>query len=42
MLIGLDRFHAPISGVRYAIGVLYWAGQAGISQRRVGLEPVSQ
>jgi len=42
MLIGLDRFHAPISGVRYAIGVLYWAGQAGISERRVGLEPVSQ
>jgi alkenylglycerophosphocholine/alkenylglycerophosphoethanolamine hydrolase len=33
-LIGLDRFHAPIPGVRYPIILLYWAGQVGISQRR--------
>ena len=33
-LIGLDRFHAPIPGVRYPIIFLYWAGQVGISQRR--------
>lgn len=30
-LIGLDRFHAPIPGVRYPIILLYWAGQLGIS-----------
>ena len=30
-LIGLDRFHAPIAGVRYPIGLLYWAGQTGIA-----------
>lgn len=30
-LIGLDRFHAPIDGVRYAIILLYWAGQLGIA-----------
>lgn len=30
-LIALDRFHAPIGGVRYAIVLLYWAGQAGIA-----------
>jgi alkenylglycerophosphocholine hydrolase len=30
-LIGLDRFHAPIPGVRYPIGLLYWAGQALIA-----------
>jgi len=35
-LIGLDRFHAPIPGVRYPIILLYWAGQVGISQRRLG------
>lgn len=39
-LIGLDRFHAPIPGVRYPIILLYWAGQAGISQRRRGPAPV--
>jgi alkenylglycerophosphocholine/alkenylglycerophosphoethanolamine hydrolase len=39
-LIGLDRFHAPIPGVRYAIILLYWAGQVGISQRRPGPAPV--
>ena len=39
-LIGLDRFHAPIPGVRYAIILLYWAGQVGISQRRPGMAPV--
>jgi alkenylglycerophosphocholine hydrolase len=30
-LIALDRFHAPVPGVRYAIILLYWAGQAGIA-----------
>ena len=30
-LIGLDRFHAPIPGVRYPIILLYWAGQALIA-----------
>jgi uncharacterized membrane protein YhhN len=30
-LIGLDRFHAPIPGVRYPIILLYWAGQCGIA-----------
>jgi alkenylglycerophosphocholine hydrolase len=30
-LIALDRFRAPISGVRYAVILLYWAGQAGIA-----------
>lgn len=30
-LIALDRFHAPIAGVHYAIIVLYWAGQVGIA-----------
>ena len=30
-LIALDRFRAPMSGVRYAIILLYWAGQAGIA-----------
>lgn len=33
-LIGLDRFHAPIPGVRYPIIFLYWAGQALLSRRR--------
>jgi alkenylglycerophosphocholine hydrolase len=41
-LIGLDRFHAPIPGARYAIGLLYWAGQTGLSQRRLGPEPVTR
>ena len=40
-LIGLDRFHAPIPGVRYPIILLYWAGQSGISLRRRGPGPVS-
>jgi alkenylglycerophosphocholine/alkenylglycerophosphoethanolamine hydrolase len=30
-LLALDRFRAPIGGVRYAIILLYWAGQAGIA-----------
>jgi uncharacterized membrane protein YhhN len=30
-LIGLDRFRAPIPGVRYPIMLLYWLGQAGIA-----------
>lgn len=30
-LIALDRFRAPIPGARYAIILLYWAGQAGIT-----------
>lgn len=30
-LIGLDRFRAPITGVRYPIILFYWAGQAGIA-----------
>ena len=43
-LIGLDRFHAPIAGVRYPIILLYWAGQCGIalsSLSRPRIEPVS-
>jgi uncharacterized membrane protein YhhN len=38
-LIGLDRFHAPIPGVRYPIIFLYWAGQMGISLSRRRTEP---
>jgi len=30
-LIALDRFHAPIRGVRYPIILLYWLGQWGIA-----------
>jgi alkenylglycerophosphocholine/alkenylglycerophosphoethanolamine hydrolase len=30
-LIALDRFHAPIPGVRYVIILLYWLGQVGIT-----------
>lgn len=30
-LIGLDRFHEPLLGARYAIILLYWAGQAGLA-----------
>lgn len=30
-LIGLDRFHAPLPGARYAIIALYWAGQTGLA-----------
>jgi len=30
-LIGLDRFHAPIAHVRYAIMFLYWLGQSGLA-----------
>lgn len=38
-LIGLDRFHAPIAYVRYAIIVLYWLGQVGLawSARPLGI-----
>ena len=39
-LIALDRFRAPLPGVRYAIILLYWAGQAGIAlsvQRRAAV-----
>jgi uncharacterized membrane protein YhhN len=42
-LIGLDRFRAPIPGVRYPIILLYWAGQLLIalsSQRRLRRQPV--
>ena len=30
-LIALDRFHAPIPGVRLPIILLYWTGQLGIA-----------
>lgn len=30
-LIGLDRFRAPIPGVRYPIILLYWLGQTGLA-----------
>jgi alkenylglycerophosphocholine hydrolase len=30
-LIAIDRFRAPLPGARYAIILLYWAGQAGIA-----------
>ena len=30
-LIAIDRFRAPIPGARFAIILLYWAGQAGIA-----------
>jgi uncharacterized membrane protein YhhN len=30
-LIALDRFVSPLPGARYAIMVLYWAGQLGIA-----------
>lgn len=30
-LIALDRFRAPIAGVRFPIILLYWAGQVGIA-----------
>jgi uncharacterized membrane protein YhhN len=36
-LIALDRFGSPIAGVRYAIMVLYWAGQAGIAASALSL-----
>jgi alkenylglycerophosphocholine hydrolase len=35
-LIALDRFHAPVPSVRYAIILLYWAGQAGIAGSVLG------
>jgi uncharacterized membrane protein YhhN len=36
-LIASDRFRAPVPGARYAIILLYWAGQAGIaSSARAG------
>jgi alkenylglycerophosphocholine hydrolase len=42
-LIALDRFRAPIEGVRYPIILLYWAGQAGIawSVRRPPVVPLA-
>jgi uncharacterized membrane protein YhhN len=42
-LIAIDRFHAPLPGARYAIILLYWAGQAGIAAsavRRLDSPPV--
>jgi alkenylglycerophosphocholine hydrolase len=30
-LIAIDRFRAPVPGARFAIILLYWAGQAGIA-----------
>lgn len=30
-LIALDRFQAPLAGVRYSIILLYWLGQLGIA-----------
>jgi uncharacterized membrane protein YhhN len=41
-LIALDRFHAPIAGVRYPILILYWLGQLGIalSARRTEPAPI--
>jgi alkenylglycerophosphocholine/alkenylglycerophosphoethanolamine hydrolase len=30
-LIAVDRFHAPLAAARYAVILLYWAGQAGIA-----------
>ena len=34
-LIGLDRFRAPIAGVRLPIMLLYWLGQLGIAASAV-------
>jgi alkenylglycerophosphocholine/alkenylglycerophosphoethanolamine hydrolase len=42
-LIAIDRFHAPFPGARYAIILLYWAGQAGIAasaRRRLDSPPL--
>jgi len=33
-LIALNRFHEPLTGVRYPIIVLYWLGQLGITASR--------
>jgi alkenylglycerophosphocholine hydrolase len=30
-LLALDRFRAPLAGARYAVILLYWAGQLGIA-----------
>ncbi len=30
-LIGLDRFHGAIPGVRLPVMLLYWTGQLGIA-----------
>lgn len=39
-LIAIDRFQAPFPGARYAIILLYWAGQAGIAaSARSGHDP---
>jgi uncharacterized membrane protein YhhN len=37
-LIALDRFRAEVPGARYAVILLYWAGQLGLalSARRDG------
>jgi alkenylglycerophosphocholine/alkenylglycerophosphoethanolamine hydrolase len=40
-LIAVDRFHAPVPGVRYPIILLYWIGQLGIAASAVpGLLPL--
>ena len=41
-LIGLDRFHSPLAGVRYPIILLYWAGQCGIALPRLGSGPTRE
>jgi uncharacterized membrane protein YhhN len=35
-LLGLDRFRAPVAGVRYAILPLYWLGQLAIAWSAAG------
>jgi uncharacterized membrane protein YhhN len=35
-LLGLDRFRAPVAGVRYAILPLYWLGQLAIAASAAG------
>lgn len=41
-LIALDRFVAPIDGVRPAIILTYWLGQAGLALGAVGAEAARQ
>lgn len=41
-LIALDRFRAPIPGVRYPIILLYWAGQVGIALSARAPAPASR
>jgi len=38
-LIAIDRFRAPVPGARYAIILLYWAGQAGIAASALARRP---